>query len=549
MTPNLVKGIQLSLFTMFFWALHDVAFRLAAVKYKVEPTVFICLTLFVAAVVLILIAGPGKGGLSTLKRGHTWAYGVIAILLNIAQIFALTYITTTEMNFLNRFTIIMSIIGAWMFFSRPPKKSDLLGISLVLAGLYYIAVNLNEEVRVPALVCIFFVALTSTATAMIGEKHPDSNNAHTIKDRCRVTGFVLLVCSLVFLVGCFGAAMVKAQSPDLTIPLIAGLPNVEDFLHKPTFFIAVGLGLTLIPLAMYFFFYATRVAKAETFMFVSSTLPFITYAVEYAAFKAGLLDIGDISMSDMVAGLVIVLGAILIEVMRMDRKKHKNDPVAHSPVPASSADYDMVCSALRFCDDDMLQASRLLGVEVEELEEVHTSGGSKSFDAEGDKYKTLLRNYRRNIATADNLTGLVNRDGLLTALDAEIKNGIDLAVIFIDLNKFKPVNDTYGHEAGDELLKKVAKRLKGECPNDAVVSRLGGDEFVIMLRHVNRNDAQVMIEELNTALEEPFTISQVEGDVEIGGSFGLAMSKEDGETSAELIKHADEAMYEVKRER
>ena len=66
--------------------------------------------------------------------------------------------------------------------------------------------------------------------------------------------------------------------------------------------------------------------------------------------------------------------------------------------------------------------------------------------------------------------------------------------------------------------------MEETCPNNAIVSRLGGDEFVIMLRHVNRHDAQVMIEKLDTALQEAFTIEQVPGDISIGGSFGLAPS-------------------------
>ena len=188
------KGIILSFLTMFFWALHDVAFRFAAVEFKVEPTVFICFTLFVSAFVLIVVAGPGSGGVSTLKRGHTWAYGIIEVFMNIAQMFALLYITTTEMNFLNRFTVIMSILATWAIFSRKPHSSDFIGGGLVLLGLYMIAAGLDPAIRVQALVCIFFVAFTSVTAAMLGEIHPDNLEAESVRERSRVAGYVLLAC-------------------------------------------------------------------------------------------------------------------------------------------------------------------------------------------------------------------------------------------------------------------------------------------------------------------------------------------------------------------
>lgn len=539
------KGLILSFITMFFWALHDVSFRFAAVEYSVEPTVFICFTLFVTAFVLIVVAGPGAGGMSTLKRGHTWAYGVLAVFLNIAQVFALIYITTTEMNFLNRATVVMSILATWMFFARRPHFSDLIGGSLVLGGLYFIAEGLDPAIRVQALVCILFVAFTSVATAMLGEIHPENNNAETIRARSRVAGYVLLVSSFVFLVMTLAVALLKENSTEIAnaLPIISGFPSLGDFLHKPTFFIALILGLTVMPIAMYFFFYATKTAKTETFMAVSSTLPFFTYAVEWLASKFGLLDISAITHKDLIAGAVIVAGAFLIEYMRYGNLKRKEIAVV---AESTSDDFDMVNTALRFFDNNLTVVAEKLGVPVKDVEKVVEGAGGVSFDVSSKMYRTILRNYHRNIATVDPLTGLPNRDALTGAVEGALANKEEFSLVFIDLNKFKPINDTYGHEAGDTILKTVSVRLKNELSVGAVVSRIGGDEFVIMLRDVNRKQSEDLMLDITDIIAEDIYLETANVEVSVGASLGLAVAYEDGETLDELLKKADTEMYENK---
>ncbi|MAI07777.1 MAG: hypothetical protein CMF61_02350 [Magnetococcales bacterium] len=540
------KGIILSFLTMFFWALHDVAFRFAAVEFKVEPTVFICFTLFVSAFVLIVVAGPGSGGVSTLKRGHTWAYGIIEVFMNIAQMFALLYITTTEMNFLNRFTVIMSILATWAIFSRKPHSSDFIGGGLVLLGLYMIAAGLDPAIRVQALVCIFFVAFTSVTAAMLGEIHPDNLEAESVRERSRVAGYVLLACSFVFLVVSLGIAGLKLADPQLSqaLPLLNGLPDMSDFGHKPTFFIALVLGATIMPVAMYFFFYATKTAKTETFMAVSSTLPFITYAVEGAVAYFGWLDISGVTMTDLAAGVVIVFGAFLLEYMRHRKVKsmHINPVEEHT-----KDDYDMVQTALRFCKNNLTLAATRLGVDVHELERVYEGEGYVSFDVSAKEYRSILRNYHRNIATVDPLTGLSNRDALTSAVEGALKDKQAFAIVYADLNKFKPINDTYGHEAGDHVLVTVAARLKEGLPESAVVARVGGDELVMMLRDVNRKQAEKYKAFIISIIEEDIELEGVKEPLSVGASLGVSIAYEDGSNYDTLIKKADEEMFENKK--
>ncbi len=154
----------------------------------------------------------------------------------------------------------------------------------------------------------------------------------------------------------------------------------------------------------------------------------------------------------------------------------------------------------------------------------------------------------RHEADHDALTGLPNRAHLLRGLEeasaAATPDGWTV-VLFLDLNGFKPVNDRLGHEAGDELLRAVAARLRSRLPERDLVARLGGDEFTVVVRDLPHPDlADDIATRVRDGIREPFEIS---GEpVRISTSVGIASSA--GETTApELLRRADVAMYHAKR--
>lgn len=154
------------------------------------------------------------------------------------------------------------------------------------------------------------------------------------------------------------------------------------------------------------------------------------------------------------------------------------------------------------------------------------------------------------IATHDSLTGLPNRfllnDRLTLALTRAERNTSKLAVMMLDLDQFKNVNDVLGHNAGDEVLKAASERLSNIIRGCDTVARLGGDEFIILLTEINSaNDAIKVAERVVTAFKEPFNINQNEHSVT--ASVGIAIFPEQGNDVDLLLKNADTAMYQVKR--
>jgi diguanylate cyclase (GGDEF)-like protein/PAS domain S-box-containing protein len=155
----------------------------------------------------------------------------------------------------------------------------------------------------------------------------------------------------------------------------------------------------------------------------------------------------------------------------------------------------------------------------------------------------------QELAFHDSLTGLPNRLLFRDRVEQEIaishRNHQRAAVLFLDLDRFKNVNDTLGHDAGDLLLKLVSERLHGSVRSNDTVARQGGDEFMVLLRDIqSTEDAALVAGHVIKQLQAPFMLGAQE--VHIGTSIGIALYPEDGRDFDALTKHADVAMYHAK---
>jgi len=155
-----------------------------------------------------------------------------------------------------------------------------------------------------------------------------------------------------------------------------------------------------------------------------------------------------------------------------------------------------------------------------------------------------------HLSTHDQLTGLPNRrfyDKRFTqALHRAAERGELMGLLFIDLNDFKQINDTYGHGAGDKLLVAVAQRLHSSLRETDLIARLGGDEFAVVLEDIRSTDELTRIaHKLSQAIEQPVSVRQLE--LKFGASIGLAIFPIDGRQKQELEEQADKAMYYAKQ--
>jgi len=157
-----------------------------------------------------------------------------------------------------------------------------------------------------------------------------------------------------------------------------------------------------------------------------------------------------------------------------------------------------------------------------------------------------------HLALHDPLTGLPNKrllaDRLAIALSVAKRAKTRVGAIFIDLDRFKPVNDTWGHLAGDAVLRQIAQRLQSALRQSDTVARVGGDEFLVLATGVEqRHELDRLVERLHTAIERPCEIES--GATTVSASIGLAIYPDHTKDPTELLRRADAAMYEVKRAR
>jgi diguanylate cyclase (GGDEF)-like protein len=156
----------------------------------------------------------------------------------------------------------------------------------------------------------------------------------------------------------------------------------------------------------------------------------------------------------------------------------------------------------------------------------------------------------RHAATHDALTGLPNRvllaDRLSQAIARASRHDIRFAVLVVDLDRFKSINDSLGHIAGDELLQEVARRLSGLLRREDTLARLGGDEFVLLIHEVSTpQDAEAVARKVLTQVSLPTKLSGLE--VHVSPSVGICICPDDGTDAESLLQHADAAMYHAKK--
>jgi diguanylate cyclase (GGDEF)-like protein/PAS domain S-box-containing protein len=152
-------------------------------------------------------------------------------------------------------------------------------------------------------------------------------------------------------------------------------------------------------------------------------------------------------------------------------------------------------------------------------------------------------------ANYDTLTGLANRsllhERLQQAILAASSYGTRLGVVFVDLDRFKFINDSLGHHVGDELLRAMAERLKASVRESDTVARLGGDEFVLLINgQGDPESVALVLERMLSDISQPWTFAQ--GDFNVTCSIGVALYPDDGDSAEVLLKHADSAMYRAK---
>ena len=220
------------------------------------------------------------------------------------------------------------------------------------------------------------------------------------------------------------------------------------------------------------------------------------------------------------------------------------NPALASRVSTALEKSAVVEGKVQDASEQLASVNEALKVEVKERHALEDRLAALTEQSEEDRYASLH----------DPLTGLPNRalfnDRLEHGLTQASRHGWILAVMFLDLDNFKGVNDVHGHEAGDSVLQIIADRLRRVTRRDDTICRHGGDEFLYLLAEISaEKDAALIANKLITAIQQPCEITArgVPVTVALDGSIGIAMSPKHGVDPDSLVRQADAAMYAAKR--
>jgi diguanylate cyclase (GGDEF)-like protein/PAS domain S-box-containing protein len=241
-------------------------------------------------------------------------------------------------------------------------------------------------------------------------------------------------------------------------------------------------------------------------------------------------------------GVIIALNAALLNLIGVEREAVVGHSLSHwAEDVARLADADMVQSSLRTASGEVLP------VELAAKRDHASEGEVMLYSVRDLRARQAQERRIAHLARNDSLTGLPNRSSFLERLNrqtATIKPGETLALFALDLNRFKEVNDLYGHAVGDQLLCRISEQLRDALKDGEFVARQGGDEFVAMAPVSSRAEAQAVAERLRAAVVRSVTIDHA--DLSCGASIGISLWPEDADDLSTLINNADLAMYRAK---
>lgn len=537
---------------LILWSISNVFLGYSIRSQGCDPIVYSCVVFTSASLVLLGYAGYGKLAKETMRSIDTWGYGFSLMLNYITLLALLSMITSTEATLLQSIAVILSLLSSWLFIGRKPSKGQAVGSIAISAGLLMVLSDLDVANLGYIILLVIAMGLIQTVRTYIAEFHRPHkyavNQLVDVKDRARVVALVMFSVSTLFFMTFLGFALIMSFIEGVHIPSV---PTLQDFLNPYTVIYGMLAGVILIAPLRYFEFSATHAIKTENYLAVSAFAPIATWAWEWGTEPITDINMRQLTEVDAMACVLITAGGVFMALSRMRRDTTPRSIkkflyVETQDIAQVEDSREILANTLEHFKSNIKKSAEALDLPVSVIEAL-LNDKDKALAFKDDTLKDVARRYRRNVALSDSLTGLANRAGFMTALKGAPYETKAFSLIFIDLDKFKPINDTYGHDAGDFVLKTIAERLGKLFPKRSLITRLGGDEFCVLLLDHNKEQANAHTADIQRKICEPMEFNG--NDFAVSASLGVASYPEDSTSAEELLKLADSGMYSEKKER
>ena len=305
-----MRGWIHGLIAVSLWGIANVYHAFASSQVEINSVLFICITFIAASFVLVSYGNEGGLGKNTFKSPSTWSYGLVLIISYIIGMSFYELVTATEGALMRRISVVLSLILAFVAFGRSIENQVKIGALVVLSGVAMIIYNLDESIRLSATLHVLAIAFLQTLQVFISEKHPQSNQAKTVKQECLVIGLVLFAVSNMFLI-LLGVFYYLSAT---------GLVVQVDILQNLKLALIMGCiyGAIIIAPSKYLEFSSTKQIRGENFLALAALTPAITFFFEEIVITLHpSMEISRISTVDGIAACIITVGALYIAYQRI----------------------------------------------------------------------------------------------------------------------------------------------------------------------------------------------------------------------------------------
>lgn len=537
-----------------------ISFPLGAVsqKFLVSHTdsnilVYTALFMLGSAAALLIMAGPGELAISTLRRVESWGYSLLQILSLIFFLLIIKYVSATEGAALGIVSCLFALASSYLFLRQPVNRYEVLGALGILLGVFVIIYNANLDVESKFILTFIVLAraLFQGSQTLITEVHKTNKKAISFKSQIRVTGFIMALAGFMFLVFLLVMAFFKDK---YQLEFLQPLPNYADFADLKVFVLAVCLGFFIVSISKFCEFYAGKTIGAKYLSSILSLHILFVYFLEQALVKFNLIEATIMTENTILALCLILFGNLtiafsgFIKDMKFIEKGKKQDTLANldDNFIKNKKDFNLlklnISNLFTLYDKDSKKLALAIDLDRVLLDNIL----NYDFDEIHIKNKTAkkINNFAsQQVGNKDKLTKAYNRYYLDHKVNTLLKEETLFKLYYLDLNKFKPINDTYGHEVGDYVLKETVNKFYNLGHFKELVFRVGGDEFVLIQLD---NIADDLSDLIRSTIEEPIDHNGI--PLEISTSIGLVHSS-NYDSFEELLHDADQLMFKNKEER
>lgn len=512
--------------------------------------VYTFLLVLSSSIALLFMAGPGELASKTIRRPETWVYAFLQIVTIFLGILVMKYISATEGVALGLMTGVFTLLLSAMFLHQGLNKFEIIGSLIILFG-FSIVINNTGLPTELNLIVVFLIALRGFSQGcqkIIAEVHKTNRKAVSFKAQIRVTGFIMAVASFVFLLFLLGMALIKHYN-DVTI--LESFPSFNEFLDFKLFVLAGVSGLLLMSVSKYCEFYASKAIGAKYLTSISSIHIIIVCLIETLVEKFDLLEASSLSGSTFVAVGVILFGNLVITLsgfikdLDFIKRGEKQNTLAN--LDGNFIEDERDFNLLKLNLDNLLtlydKDSKKLALDLE-VNRV-TLDNILNYDytevkVENKVAKQINDFASQQVGNKDRLTKAYNRYYLEHYVGNLFKDNTLFKMYYLDLNKFKPINDTHGHDVGDYVLSKTVTKLNSLNLFKDLVFRVGGDEIVLIQIDNLEEDLSKLI---TSTIEKPVKYKKL--SLKISTSIGCVSSAKYSNLE-KMLKDADSLMFKNK---